>query len=428
MPNRGLRRGGWLLPALAALLLLLASAGPAAAKVYIDITSPQTELPIAVHEFAGPSGREIADVVGEDLAFTGLFRLLDRKAFIETPSGPFNPQNWSVIGADAVVKGQVELDGASGKLTAVMSLYDVFEGKEILRKRYSADRSLLRPLAHSMANDIYQKITGQPGVFRTTIAYLAESGGETEIMLSDWDGGRSRRLGVRGSALLAPHWSDDGTMLLYSAKKGLRWNVYLLDFAKRRETVVYTSPATNMAGDFFPGGVEFAMSSSVGGSPDIYSYNISSGKLTRLTSLSGIEVSPAVSPDGLTVAFVSDKGGSPQIYTMNKIGYNMARVTYEGQYNTSPAWSPKGDVLAFSGRYEGRNQIFIIRPDGTGLRRLTDAGNNEDPSFSPDGRYIVFSSDRSGRKGVYIMRASGEGQRRITPSAVTAFGPRWSPE
>jgi TolB protein len=428
MPNRVLPRGGWLFPALAVLCLLLALPGQAWAKVYIDITSPQTELPIAVHEFAGTSGREIADIVSDDLAFTGLFRLLDRKAFIETPSGPFNSQNWSVIGADAVVKGEVELDGPSGKLTAVLSLYDVFEGREILKKRYSADRSLLRPLAHSMANDIYQKITGQPGVFRTTLAYLVESGGETEIMLADWDGGRSRRLGVRGSALLTPHWSDDGTMLVYSAKRGIRWSVYLLDFTKKRETLVYSSSATNMAGDFFPGGVEFALSSSVGGSPDIYSYNISYKKLTRLTSLSGIEVSPAVSPDGLTIAFVSDKGGSPQIYTMNKIGYNMARLTYEGQYNTSPAWSPKGDMLAFSGRYGGRNQIFVIRPDGTGLRRLTDAGNNEDPSFSPDGRYIVFSSDRAGRKGVYIMRANGEGQRRITPSAVTAFGPRWSPE
>jgi TolB protein len=410
-----------------ALWCLLAILIPPSAqgKVYIDITSPQSRLPIAVHDLAGPGGREISDIIREDLDFTGLFLVLDRAAFIEMPSQAYNPRNWSVIGAEAVVKGEVQ---GGEKVSVTIALHDVFEGREMLRKRYSADKALTRTLAHTIANDIYQAITGKPGVFRTTIAFVSERGGQPELYLSDWDGDRMRRLGISASVLLSPHWSDDASKLVYSAKRGRQWGIYVLDFNERKERLAFNAPGTNMVGDFFPGGVEFALSSSREGTPDIYVFNASSSKLRRLTSLSGIEVSPAVSPDGLTIAYVSDRGGSPQIYTTDKIGYNSARVTFEGAYNTSPAWSPKGDMLAFCGRYEGRNQVFTVRPDGSGLRVLTERGNNEEPSFSPDGRYIVFTSDRDGGKAVYIMRANGEVQRRITPPGVKAYGPRWSPK
>jgi|Deesub1362A_J573_1020465.scaffolds.fasta_scaffold00004_437 TolB protein len=397
----------------------------AEAKVYIDITSPQKQLPIAIQELTGPYGKEISEIIKKDLDFTGLFFLLDEKAFIEKPEQAFSRENWSVLGAEVVLKGSVRVDK---KVIASIYLYDVFEGRAVLKKRYKAEKTMIVPLAHSIANDIYKEITGHKGVFRTKIAFVVESKGVHELYLMDWDGGRMKNLGIRARTLLTPHWSEDGTKLLYSAERQKRWGIYLLDFLKKREMLIFSSKGTNIAGDFFPGGNEFALSSSKAGTADIYVYNIPKSRLTRLTSERGIEVSPAVSPDGLTIAFVSDRGGSPQIYTMDKIGYNKARITFNGSYNTSPTWSPKGDVIAFSGRYKGRNQIFIVKPDGSGLTMLTEEGNNEDPSFSPDGRFIVFTSDRDGEKGIYIMRANGEAQTRITPRGIKAFGPRWSPK
>lgn len=399
--------------------------GGVGAKVYIDITSPQTQLPIAIQELTGPYGKEISDIIRDDLEFTGFLFPLDRDAFIEQPHQEFDRQNWSVIGAEAVLKGQVEADG---KLTATVYLYDVFEARVILRKKYWTEKTMLRPLAHTIANDIYRELTGRQGIFRTTIAFVAKDKGLHGLYLMDWDGHRIRSLGIKRTAILSPHWSDDSTLLLYSAERKRQWGIYFLDFSKIKEKLIFTSGRTDMAGDFFPGGEEFALSSSRAGTPDIYIYNIPKSRLIRLTSERGIEVSPVVSPDGNTIAFVSDRGGSPQIYTMNKIGYNKKRLTFEGSYNTSPAWSPKGDMLAFSGRYEGKNQIFVIRSDGSEPTMLTKKGNNEDPSFSPDGRFIVFTSDRDGRKGIYIMRVNGEAQRRLTPKDTRAFAPRWSPK
>ncbi len=395
------------------------------AKMYIDITSPSfKKLPIAISEFGGRSGKEVSDVIRDDLDFTGIFLCLDKNIFIEGPSQSFQVRNWTMIGAEAVVKGT--LRGEKG-LTAAVSLYDVIEGREIFRKEYEAESSLARPLAHTIANDIYKQMTGEPGIFRTRIAFVARKGGEDSLTLMDWDGQRVSGLGIRGNVLLTPHWSRDGSKLIYSAERYRQWGIYLLNFKKMTETKIFSSKGTNIAGDFFPNADEFAFSSSMGGTQDLYTYTISASKLSRLTSSRGIEVSPALSPDGDQISFVSDRDGSPQLFIMGRDGYTIRRLTFGGSYNTSPSWSPKGDKIVFSGRQGTKNQVFTINPDGAGLAQLTDKGNNEDPSFSPDGRYIVFSSDRDGEKSIYIMRADGGAQKRITAKGFRALGPRWSP-
>jgi TolB protein len=395
------------------------------AKVYLDITSPALrKMPIAIFDLEGPAGREIAGIIRDDLSFTGLFMYIDKAAYIETLSQPFDPANWTPLGIEAVVKGSVQ-EGRD--LNVSITLYDTFEGKIILKKQYQAEKKLIRPLSHSIANDIYKSLTEQAGIFRTKIAFVAEDKGGKSLYIMDWDGNRIKKLGLKGTLVLTPHWSPDGTKVVYSSERGRQWRIYMLNFITLTEKRIYISKGVNMAGDFFPSGETIAFSSTKKGTPDIYTLNTKNKKLKRITRSYGIEVSPTISPDGNLIAFVSDRGGSPQIYTMRSDGRDMKRVTFEGKYNTSPNWSPKGDRIVFSGRSGGRNQIFIVKPDGSELMQLTDYGNNEDPSFSPDGRYITFSSDRGRKKGIYIMRANGEGQKKITPDTLRAFGPRWSP-
>lgn len=405
----------------------LSLATPAWAKVYIDITSPSLKkLPIAISEFTGPSGREISDVIKDDLDFTGIFVCLDRNAFLETSSQPFNRNNWSVIGVEAVLKGSIVKSG--NNLIVKASLYDVLEGKEIFKKEYQTNATLLRVMSHAIANDVYKYITGENGIFRTKVAYITRHKDHDSLYLMDWDGYRADNLGgIDGSIILSPHWSGDGSRLIYTSERNRQWGIYLLDFKKMTEKKVFSSSGINMAGDFFPGVDEIAMSSSMSSTPNIYVYRISESRLTRITASRGIDVSPSVSPDGSSVVFVSDRDGSPQIFIMNKEGYDIRRLTFAGSYNTSPSWSPKGDKIVFSGRHGSRNQIFTINPDGSGIMQITDNGNNEDPCFSPDGRYIAFTSDRDGKRAIYIMRANGEAQKRITPKGASAFGPRWSP-
>lgn len=415
-------RAGFLLILVSVLVLLFPHGGQA--KIYIDITAPSAKkLPIAIYDLQGPMGKEIADVIRDDLIFSGVFMYIDKASYVESPLQPVSPRNWTPLGIEAVVKGTVR---GTQQLTVTVSLYDTFAGREIFDKQYESDRDLHRQLGHTISNDIYKAITGFSGVFRTKIAFVAEDDGEKGLYVMDWDGHRIRKLGLKGTLVLAPRWSADGTKIVYSSERSRQWGVYLLDFLKMTERRVFVSRGTNMAGDFFPGGDSVVFSSSKDGTPDLFVLSLADGKARKLTSSHGIEVSPTVSPDGEKVAFVSDRGGSPQIYVMRADGSDIRRITFEGSYNTSPAWSPDGTRIAFSCR-RGKNQLCTVKADGSELIALTEQGNNEDPSFSPDGRYITFSSDRDGSKGVYVMRTNGEAQRRISPRGLKAFGPRWSP-
>ena len=394
------------------------------AKIYIDISSPGfRKVPIAIQEFIGPHGKEISGIIKNDLEFTGIFTAIDKAAYLEKPSEPFHPKNWTPIGVETVLKGI----SAGGKdLDVTATLYDVYGGEAILKHEYRTNKKYLRLLSHTISNDIYYLLTGDTGIFKTRIAFIGEERGEKSVYLMDWDGGGMKKTSLRANILMSLRWSRDGSRLIYSAERNRQWGIYLLDFRSMTERKVFSSRGTNIAGDFFPQGDKIILSSSREGNPDLYTVDLKSGSTAKLTSTYGIEVSPSLSPDGDSIAFVSDRGGSPQIYVMRKDGSGGKRITFEGTYNTSPNWSPKGDKIVFSSR-RGKNQICIVNPDGTGLMQLTTQGNNEDPSFSPDGRYITFSSDRDGVKGIYIMRANGESEKRITPRSIRAFSPRWSP-
>ncbi len=377
------------------------------AKIYIDITSPALrKLPISFN-FAGEKADEIAGIIKNDLEFTGIFY-------------PVEP---NIAGAEITAK--IDIKAEAERLSAEVLLIDLIENKEILRKRYEAEKNILRTLAHTISNDIFKVITGQDGVFRTRIAYLMETAGRKGLHLMDWDGYNDQMVVSKGFTF-GHSWSQDGEYLLYSSERDRSWSIYSMNLRNNTETMLFSSKGLNLVGGTSHQG-NVAFSSSKDGSPEIYIMDINGSNPKRLTKTIGIDVSPVFSPSGQEIAFVSDRGGSPQIYIMNIDGSKIRRITFEGNYNTSPAWSPDGKWIAYSGRKDGNNQIFIVNLENMELRQLTERGNNESPTFSPDGMFIAFDSDRDGVKGIYIMRVDGAGQKRITPKGVKAMVPRWSP-
>lgn len=379
------------------------------AKVYIDITSPGTrQLPVSISITGPAAAKKIEWIVKNDLESTGLFSFID-------PDVP---------GAEITAK--VEVIMLNKGIKAILSVVDLIEGSEVVKKSFSASETKTRAVAHSISNDIYKVATGRQGVFRTKLSYLVNSNaGVKGLRVMDWDGHNSAKVVSRG--LTASHaWSQDGRFLIYSSERNRKWRIYILDLRQYRKAVLFSSKGLNLAGGTSSEGL-LAFSSSKDGSSEIYTINMKGKKLKKLTRSFGIDVSPVFSPDNKNIAFVSDRGGTPQIYTMDTSGRRLKRLTFEGSYNTSPSWSPDGKRIAFVGRKDGKNQIFMVKSDSTDMRQLTFSGNNEGPAFSPDGLFIAFDSDRDGKRGIYIMRVNGEGQKRITPEYLDATKPKWSP-
>ena len=111
----------------------------------------------------------------------------------------------------------------------------------------------------------------------------------------------------------------------------------------------------------------------------------------QLTSLSGMETSPAVSPDGQVVAFAKIANRKSHIWNQRSGGQNSTDLTPDCNEGTGwPAFSPDGNLVAYSSRCGGSG-LFLMGATGESARRLTTFGDN--PAWSPDGREIVFSTE-----------------------------------
>ena len=114
--------------------LVLAPIGQADAQLRIEITEGQVApTPIAIAEFTGPDGnvtavgRQLTQIISDDLESSGLFRPVDSAAFIDPPKAPSvkpNFANWSPLGVKGLLVGSAYIDDA-GMLQVEFVLWDV---------------------------------------------------------------------------------------------------------------------------------------------------------------------------------------------------------------------------------------------------------------------------------------------------------------
>ncbi|WP_148045668.1 Tol-Pal system beta propeller repeat protein TolB [Desulfosoma caldarium] len=435
---------GWplwmlLLGVWAACFCLSVSTAWAAERVYIDITQPGfVKLPIAVPDFKAqgseePSlAHEMADVIADDLDFSGYFKVLDPAGFLESPQqmgvlpSEIRFDTWKALGAEFLARGLYEVRG--GSLNVEFRLFDVISQKMVLGKAYEARVSDAVAVAHRIANEIIAVLTGEPGIFDTRIAFVQAEKGVKEIYVMDVDGRNLTPITRDGTIALSPAWSPDGTQLAFVSYLEGQPKIFVAKVFSGSRRAVIGYPGINITPAWHPTGGRLAATLSKDGNPDIFLIDTQGSILQKLVGSWAIEVSPSWSPDGSKLAYVSNESGNPQIYVLDVTSGNKRRLTYEGKYNTSPAWSPKGDWIAFSGMAGGTHNIFIIRPDGSGLRALTHGeGSNESPTWSPDGRLIAFSSTREGPSAIWVMVVNGEGTRRLTRMEGAQSQPSWSP-
>jgi TolB protein len=376
----------------------------------------------------------IADAMVHDLELSGWFQVLDRSAYIENPQtsgitlGTFDFRNWSTIGAEGLVKGGFSVQG--DEITVELRLFDVFQNKERIGKRYTGRVRDFRRIAHKFVDEIILQFTGVPGVFNTRIAYVSNSGGRfKEIFVSHLDGTEKFQVTNNNTINLSPSWSADGRSVLYSSFKDRNQTLYLFELFSGKE-IRFNPPGSSryISGKLSPDGQHVVAARETAGKTSLFLLDRNGNMIRRLTEDSGIEVSPSWSPDGRQIVFVSDRSGSPQLYILDMGNGKSRRLTYSGGYNTTPDWSPRGDRIAYTGRVGRRFVIFTIPVDGGDPRQLTaEAFDSEEPTWSPDGRFIAFSSNRAGRYHLYVMQGSGENQRRLTGSGGDDTNPSWSP-
>ena len=425
----------------AAVLLWLGVARLAEAQLELDITEGVVEpLPIAISEFYGAApdaaarGRDIADVVSADLERSGLFRPIDRRAFIQAPEELRDlPRfaDWRQINAQALVTGEVMPAEGSDDLIVEFRLWDVFAGTQMRGLRFATAPDNWRRVAHKIADAVYERITGETGYFDSRIAYVAESGPATDrikrLAIMDQDGANHRFLTDGSDLVLTPRFHPDAQAVAFLTYGGPVPQVHQLDLTTGAETKLGNFERMTFAPRFAPDGRRVAMSLAAEGNSDIYVLDLITREQRRLTDHPAIDTSPSFAPDGRRLVFNSDRAGTPQLYVMNANGSGVQRISFEDGRYGSPAWSPRGDLIAFTKILGGQFHIGVMRPDGSDERLLTRSTLDEGPAWAPNGRVIVFSREDygSGRTRLFTIDVTGYNEREL-PTPLDASDPDWS--
>jgi TolB protein len=403
----------------------------ALAQLTIDITtSGGRQIPIAVMPMAGEASQPqaVSEVVAADLGRTGLFKLVNTGGITPLPTEPseVNFPDWTQRSADALVIGRIE-PLPEGRVEVRFRLFDVQKQAQLASYSYVVAATQLRATAHRIADVIYERLTGDKGVFSTKITYVVKKGRRYELQVADADGFNAQSVLASNEPIMSPSWSPDGSRLAYVSFDQKKPIVIVQNLAQGTTRVVANYRGNNSAPAWSPDSRFLAVALSKDGLTQIYRVPAGGGDAERLTESSGIDTQPAYSPDGQWIAFTSDRGGSPQVYRMPAAGGAPQRLTFEGSYNVGPRFSPDGKSFAFVQREGSRYRIASMEIATGQVTVLTDGSLDDSPTFAPNGKMILYEAQVGGRGQLAAVSGDGRVRQRLTSSAGDVQDPAWGP-
>lgn len=410
----------------------------AKAELVIEITGgTASALPIAIVPF-GSEGfsvpEDISSVIQNDLARSGRFAPLAKQDLISNPheKSEINFQDWRLLRSEGLLVGKVSsLDGETYNVQ--FQLFDVYKGKQLVGKRYQVPASGLRRLAHQIADQVYQTLTGEIGVFSTRLAFVsviknADGKKRYALQVSDSDGANPRTVLQSKQPIMSPNWADDGERLAYVSFENGKAEVFVQEMRSGRRNSVAAFKGLNSAPSWSPDGKRLALTLSKAGNSEIYTLELETGKLVRVTHNSqAIDTEAVWMPNGRELLFTSDRGGRPQIYKIPADGGRAKRMTFEGGYNTSADISPDGKLMTMVHSVNGRFYIAVQDMSSGAVLVLTETGRDESPSFAPNGRMILYATEQKGKAVLAAVSVDGQIQQRLGESDRDVREPAWSP-
>ncbi len=401
----------------------------AQAQLSIEITGAgANRLPLAIADFGGERvvSQALTSVIRSDLERSGRFNLVDTTGVTMDENTSPNYADWKSRGADALAAGSLS-SSADSRYETRFRLYDTQKQGVVAGQALAHNTTQIRATAHRIADIIYEKLTGERGIFSTRIAYVVKSPGRFELQIADADGNGAQAALASREPIISPAWSPDASKLAYVSFEAKKPVVYVHDLATGKRHIAANFKGSNSAPAWSPDGQKLAVVLTKDGASQLYLVNADGSGVVRLASSSGIDTEPQFSPDGEFIYFTSDRGGSPQVYRQPVAGGPAQRVTFDGSYNVTPRLSPDGKMLAFVTRDSGRFRVAVMDLATRQIQVLTDTAKDESPSFAPNGRMILFATEVGGRGVLAAVSTDGRVKQRLSVQAADVREPAWAP-
>jgi TolB protein len=398
------------------------------AQLTIDIVGVGAQqIPVITSEFVGDATQSqlLTSVIQANLVRSGVIKNIDNAGLPRTSEATAEGYaQYAARGADAAVVGSVT-PAANGQFQVTFRLLDVPKRTQLAGLVYNVAPRDMRATAHRISDVIYEKLTGDKGIFSTRIAYVSKSGSRYQLIVADSDGSNAISIVGSNEPIISPAWAPDGERLAYVSFENRKPSIYVQTTGARRALI--EARGNQSAPAWSPDGRRIAFASSQAGGTQLFVANADGSGTRRLTANSAvIDTAPNWAVDG-RIYFMSDRGGSPQVYRISPEGGNVERVTFEGAENANPKVAADGKSMVFVKREGGRYALAVQDFASRQVQTLTQGPVDESPSFAPNGKLIVYASIYNGRGVLAAVSADGRVKQRLASSGADVREPAWGP-
>lgn len=417
---------------------LILWAASAQAEIRIEITQGiNTAQPIAIVPFkwtgTGTLPDDVGQIVAADLRNNGKFNPIDPSHMPQQPTtaSEVTPNVWTALGINAVVVGQVQ-PAADGQYIISYQLVDVVNspGAVLTQNQLKVAAKWLRYAAHTISDEVFAKLTGIRGAFRTRIAYVVKTNGGKfpyELRVSDYDGYNQFTVHRSPEPLMSPAWSADGEKLAYVTFESGSSALVMQTLATGEVRQIAAFPRHNGAPTFSPDGSKLAFALSKSGSLNLYVMDLASGQTRQITDGRSNNTEPSWMPDSQTLIYTSDQAGRPQIYKLNINGGVPERITWEGNQNQDPSVSPDDKFMVMVNSSNGKQHIAKQDLATGNVEYLTDTFLDETPSIAPNGTMVIYSASQGLGTVLHLVSTDGRFKARLPATDGKVKFPAWSP-